>query len=1341
MVTFSGVSLPAVVSWYDGYGYFPHMDTVRSGSTDTIRNYTGAPVSVYVTDTVGYGYSAWATASDTGHMPFTYRVSVIDGVCPSLGTMTATVTGGTAPYTYSWTAMTGGVVSTSNPAHVPFGFYRLSVTDNAGCVSSYDPYDTMFVNVVTPFSYGITTTNANCTNGSATVTGLSGGTTPYSYVWSNGATTSYITGMSAGNYSVKVTDATGCTDSSIAHIGQAVTINAPITATPATCVDSNGAVVAFGSGGTPPYSYLWSNGATTQSQTGLFSGYYTVIVTDAHGCTGTNGGYVASTSPISVYYYTSPTLCTSPTGIARLTYSGGTSPYTIVWYTSPMQTGDSAVNLAQGNYNFSITDAAGCVRTGTVTIPPIDVITLIPTITADTCGHHTGAITVIPTGGVGTYTYAWTSGGTTATVTGLPAGYDHVTVTDSNGCNVVTSFLVPYYSPVYIGTACYPACIFSPSGTIVASGYGGTTPYSYAWSNGEMAATDTALLPGDYWVTVTDASGCTAYTYAHLGYDIYDSSCFCIVRGTVYHDTNANCTRDMGEPGINHIQMHCSGGFGYTYTNSAGDYYFMVPTGTYTISQTVLSYYPLSSCQANNITVSTTAGTGCYHTIDFADSLNPIHDMEISTWDYIPPRPGFTYQLTTVVTNEGTVTEPNILAGFASDTEIYAPYFVPSGIYSGSHYWYNTPGTFPSLAPGSSQVITKNYTVPASVPLGYNLAFLDTVVYAPPVSHWLTDYSPWNNVDYFTTTIVGAYDPNFKEVSPRGVGAPGYISVNDSEMRYMVHFQNTGSYYAENIVVIDTLDRNLDITTLHPVYGSHPYTVEMNDSGVVKFKFDHIHLPDWTTNTAASNGMFTYNIKTRRGLTNGAQIRNRASIYFDFNAPILTNSTLNTIFDSVYFVITNTTHDSVCAGASTTFIANAHGTSTPHYQWRKNGSNVGADSVNYTTNVLTTGDVINCSLSASAGGASIDTSNDITMTVNPGPVAGTISGIDSVCPAGTVSLTGSVAGGTWTCGTASLATVGTTGIVTGVGAGSAIITYTKTNSCGSAAAHFTVRILPAVTPSVTFAVTPSDTVCAGDTVSLTATPINGGTAPSFEWSRFATVIATGLTAHYVPANGDMISCVMISSQHCASPDTVVSPGTTMVVNPPVTPADSITTTLAGDSITYLGQIVTCFSSLSYCGSTPTYQWYLNGALMPGATSSTFASSVYFNDTVYCVVHCSALPCSTRSSDTSNTIIIYADYLTDGVHGLLTSSDGFTLVPNPNNGSFLLTGIIKNRSNEALQYEVMDMLGKVMYTGSTTPHDGLIRQQVDMGGQIASGQYILRVHSSLGVEFIHFVLKD
>ncbi len=966
VATFSGMTPPIDVRWNSNRG---SESRIISVITDTLRGFTGGHVNIW-----GGAAGISAYRDTIIPLPFLIHSSATSATCPTLGTLTGTVTGGTPPYSYNWVDyFTRTSISTANPAHTgTSGYYDLIVTDAAGCVlagtdsmlylyiapaftvsvtstpavcpalgsatasmSSSGPFtfqwrnslsvvmsttnpaslpaDWYFLDVTdaggctsigeayitnTPdFTVSLTSTPANCTNGTLTAT-VTGGVLPISYYWSTGATTSSITGLSMGHYKVLITDAIGCTNDTLDadSVTQSVYIDAHTVATAATCIDTNGSVIVFGSGGLPPYTYLWSNGATTQSVGHLGMGYLDVIVTDSRGCIGSGFGYVSTSTPIYVSYATTPSSCTAPTGSATLSLAGGTLPYTIHWYTTPMQTGTTATALAAGNYYFDVVDAAGCTQSGWVTVPPIDIISLSFTSSPATCLLSDGSVSVTASMGVPPYTYHWSTGASTASLTGLPHGLYYATVTDANGCSTTNCQEVPYYSPITLGLSTTPAsCLYNHDGHIVATATHGTPPYTYSPGGvSSSSATISGLATGPYWVSVTDAIGCATSDYTYVDYNHYDSSCFCLVKGNVYHDINDNCTKDVGEPGINHIQMHCSG-FGYDYTDVNGDYYFLVPSGSYTISQHVLSYYPLSSCQANNISYTAVAGTGCRTTINFADSLNPIRDMHISTWDYNHARPGFSYTQVSVITNDGTIDETAVLAGYKPDGQIYAPTFVPSGIFAGSAYYYNTSAGFPTVTPGAGQTFLNTYNVPGSIPLGTTVNFKDTVAYQPPISNWLTDYSPWNNVNDFYTTIVGSFDPNFKEVYPKGYSSLGYITTNDSILEYMVHFQNVGSFAAENVVVIDTLSSNLDWTTLKPVFNSNKGTVTVSETGVAKFTFNNINLPPVTAEPIMSNAFFTYTIKQRPALAVGTQIKNKASIYFDFNAPIVTNTTLNTI--------------------------------------------------------------------------------------------------------------------------------------------------------------------------------------------------------------------------------------------------------------------------------------------------------------------------------------------------------------------------------------------------------------------------------------------------------------
>lgn len=892
--TFTGLVPPLTVYW-QMMGQPMIVNPGVMSLTDQITNYSGSYLIVSVQDVNG------ATASNdlAAAPPFTYTVSSVNAICPSLGSATATVTGGLAPYTYNWYDIaTSTTISTTNPASLPEGQYGVEITDANGCVyGTAQGMDSIYIENQAAFSLTMATTTANCTNGTATVTGITGsGVPPYTYLWSNGATTTSINSLMTGQYSVDVTDAIGCVAHANAYIPQSVQLNANITTTPTTCLQNDGAAISFGSGGMPPYSYTWSNGATTQSITGLAGGSYSVDLTDANGCIGTGYAFLSVATPITVTYAATPSSCTAPTGTATLTISNGTPPYTTVWNTFPVQTGATASGLPAGSYSFTVTDAVGCVKSGTVAISPVAVVNGTLSATTPSCIAANGALSVTASGGTAPYTYLWNNGGTTSAIGSLTAGAYNVTITDANGC---TGFKYTYLNPstpINLGLSTTQAtCIFNNDGAALVVPTGGTAPYTYLWSNGNTTNNPTGLVSGNYYVYVTDANGCTKNAQAHVPYNAGNNSCYCTVEGTVYNDANGNCTQDVGEAGIKNIQMHLSG-VGYAYTDTFGYYSFIVPSGTYTLSETVQTYYPLSGCQNNSITVNASATSGCTITNDFGNIINPIHSMHISSWHMGYPVPGNNYYLNTIITNEGTVTEANLMAGFKDDDQLLSPIFVPNTFYTGGtgNYYDIAPGVM-SLAPAASQSIIKHYSVPTNIPMNTGLLFKDTVSYTSPMSNWLNDYTPWNNVSYYQPVVVSSYDPNFKEVSPKGIGNSGTIFPQDSVLEYMVHFQNLGTWYAQNIVVLDTLDADLDWTTLRPIYSSHDAEITINEDGVLKYEYKNINLPAKSQNELLSNGMFTYSIEMKQGLSNGTEFTNSAAIYFDYNAPVITNTTLNTL--------------------------------------------------------------------------------------------------------------------------------------------------------------------------------------------------------------------------------------------------------------------------------------------------------------------------------------------------------------------------------------------------------------------------------------------------------------
>lgn len=838
--------------------------------------------------------------------PFTQTIQILPATCPAISTIQAVgFAGGTSPYAVVWTNTATSINYPANPAQVPSGTYSMVITDGAGCKVFSIPSGTIGLQVtaLSNINFNITGSPANCTNGTASVTSITGGTAPYTFLWNNSATSQNLSGLSQGNFYCIVTDNIGCQTTNYYYLSQAVTISYNSSVTFATCTQNNGAVLSFVSGGTAPYNFLWSNSATTQNLNNLTSGNYSLQITDVNGCTGYGWAYVGVNTPISVTNTVTASSCTSPTGGATITASGGTAPYATIWYTFPSTSGNSISGKAVGNYNFKVTDALGCIQTGSAFIPPTSTISAGINNNSVVCPTLLGNLTSWVSGSNPPFTYLWSNSATTNSLTNVPLGGYSCVITDAAGCSVTKYGGLSQISQVGVGVSSTPAtCLFANDGSASAIAFGGTAPYTYLWSNSQTGTNATALVSANYHVVATDANGCKGGSNVFVGYNALNTGCYCTITGTVYNDLNLNCNKNALEPGLPNFNIHCSG-VGYAYTDVNGVYSFKVPSGTYTLSETVPAYYPLAPCQNNAQILTITAAPGCTAVANFANTITPVHDLQITNCNNNLPVPGNTYTKRVVITNKGTLTENTAKFGYVHDGQLTysscSPWSLTQLNSSGFPNWYSITSGFPSLTSGASSIAYFNYNVPTNIPLSTKIVFNDTITSAAPIAtNWLTDKTPWTNVSRHEAYVVGSYDPNFKEVSPQGNGPQGEITRNDSMLTYIIHFQNTGSYFAQNVVVEDTLDANLRIGSLRPGYSDHNYTVSISETGVARFTFSNIHLP-WQSQygDVLSSGMFMYTINMKKNLPIGTQIKNKAAIYFDFNEPIITNTTLNTIVE------------------------------------------------------------------------------------------------------------------------------------------------------------------------------------------------------------------------------------------------------------------------------------------------------------------------------------------------------------------------------------------------------------------------------------------------------------
>ncbi len=873
--------------WWTNEGVVTHMTT---DLTDTLFNFKGG--SVYLDLNMNGAFVDWGAG--VFNFPFNIAQTVVADTCPfQTGSISLALTGGIAPINYSWTfnglPFGGNTAALSN---LSAGVYDCLISDAAGCQMylSETYMDTSFsMNVPSVNNLNLTfnATPANCTNGTATVN-VTGGQAPYSYLWSNGQTTQTATGLTPNVFfTVIVTDANGCISQDGEWITSNINIAVNTSTTPAHCTFSDGAITVIPTGGTGPYSYLWNTAAVTPTISNLPEGQYAVTVSDVNGCVAVENIYIIALTPVNVTFNTTPTQCLGATGSATAIPFGGITPYTYEWYTTPVQNTATATSLAHGSYNFKVTDSQGCIRTGMITVLQNTTLALSINSTPTTCTQNNGTATMTATGGSPPYSYLWSNGQTSAAISNLPISFNYGTVTDALGCYITGCEGITYNSTLNFSLAPQAAsCLYTPDGSISVNIFSGTPPYTYIWSNLQTTPSISGLLPGHYWVQISDANGCLHYEDITLGYNSINP-CTAVLEGFVYIDMNNDCVHSAGEPGMENIPIHCSTINETYFTDGSGHYSFLVPAGTITLQQLPLPYR-YQTCPISNPFTVNIPTTGITVLQNIGDTVDWVNDLTVGIWNYCSvPLVGSNFIHKVVELNLGT---QSLASSNQYDYDSQTPYAFAT----------LSPSTFnpgisratwddPLFLPLNETEYNVTHSVPVTVPINTQIYFTDTIF---PVSG---DTTWWDNNLLRIETVVGSYDPNYKEVTPRGTGPQGYISPADSVLEYVIHFQNLGNYFAENIRVTDLLDSDLDPLSLRIIYATHTCYTHINAAGEVEFNFPNIYLPAAADDSIESNGFVVFTIHLKPNLADGTQIENMANIFFDHNPPVPTNTTLNTI--------------------------------------------------------------------------------------------------------------------------------------------------------------------------------------------------------------------------------------------------------------------------------------------------------------------------------------------------------------------------------------------------------------------------------------------------------------
>jgi hypothetical protein len=427
-----GGSAPYTYSW----------NTTPVQTTATAINLPAGTYSVTVSDSSAC--PAIGTVTINQPAGITLTTNVVNASCgqPN-GQALVNANGGSTPYTYSWSTVP--VQTSSAASGLAAGSYTATVKDANGCSANA----TVSITSTPALVLTVSSVPSNCgvAIGSASVT-VSGGTTPYTYNWSNGSILTHADSLRSGIYIITVTDKNHCSTFAAATISDANGPAISVNLTPVSCAgQSSGSLTASVIGGASPYTYFWSNGGTGATISNLAAGPYQLTVKDAGGCVDVNTTTVTQPSPETLSVSTVNSGCGVSTGSATAAVSGGTTPYTYSW-SSGANTA-SAVNLAAGVYLVRITDSKGCRDSAEASVSNSGgPVVTVGTVTNASCSTGiNGSASITVSGGTPAYTYSWSNGSTTASVSNLAAGNYTVKVTDAGACVGTADVVVPETPP------------------------------------------------------------------------------------------------------------------------------------------------------------------------------------------------------------------------------------------------------------------------------------------------------------------------------------------------------------------------------------------------------------------------------------------------------------------------------------------------------------------------------------------------------------------------------------------------------------------------------------------------------------------------------------------------------------------------------------------------------------------------------------------------------------------------------------------------------------------------------------------------------------------------------
>lgn len=510
-----GIITPSVSGGTAPYTYLWSNSSSDEALSDLAKGYYSLTVTDAKNCTISLGINI-----DEPIAPL-FVTSIITNVncfADSTGEILLSTLGGTAPYSYKWTDDNSYILVEQGDllTNKPSGSYTVFVKDAQNCEFELT---SVISQPTSPLQLQSDVFPVKCygDNSGAIDVVITGGTSPYNPQWSNGATTQNLNGILSGVYSVEIIDAKGC------QIVDSMTVDQPaqplvssLFAKDNLCFnDSNGSASSAVTGGTKPYTYLWSNGSTTKDLIKMPAGTYSLTVTDANGCVSFSGTQINEPNAIVVDVTPNDVTCYDyKNGSIDISISGGYAPYTYNWGDTSQvllnHFSETIDHLSEGRYFLRITDYNGCKNEQFIQINQPDSLSITSIVSDVLCyGDSTGAIEVTPIGGTAPYSYQWDDGQSTNIATELPHGNKHLVVFDANNCQYNFNFFVPQPDSLKVAYTINPlSCKDQTDAEIQVQAYGGIYPYDYLWSNGETDNNISNLSQGAYQLIIHDANSC-----------------------------------------------------------------------------------------------------------------------------------------------------------------------------------------------------------------------------------------------------------------------------------------------------------------------------------------------------------------------------------------------------------------------------------------------------------------------------------------------------------------------------------------------------------------------------------------------------------------------------------------------------------------------------------------------------------------------------------------------------------------------------------------------------------------------------------------------------------------